>query len=144
MLEQELMALAAACGAALVDAVGTDTWTGLRQAAASWFARGDARHERVELRRLDQIVGLLQTAEATEVEQVRIHLKRRWQDRIEILLEDLDDTERTRAVARLRSLLVQHALSTVALPPRPPLQVDRQILTPIGERRFSSLRPEDG
>ncbi|MFI6937585.1 hypothetical protein [Streptomyces sp. NPDC050287] len=144
MLERELTALAAACGAALVDAVGANTWTGLRQALASWFARGDARRERVELERLDQIAGELQTAEATEVEQIRIHLKREWQVRIEILLEHLDDTERTRAVSRLRSLLIQHAPSTVALPSRPPLQVDPRLLTLIGDIRCHIPPPEAG
>ncbi|MGW3466207.1 hypothetical protein ACWDE9_44675, partial [Streptomyces olivaceoviridis] len=37
MLEQALTALAAAGGAAVVQAAGTDAWTGLRQAVARWF-----------------------------------------------------------------------------------------------------------
>ncbi|PJN40735.1 hypothetical protein CG747_10360 [Streptomyces sp. CB02959] len=139
MLEQELRALSAACGASLVDAVGTDAWTGLRQAVAGWFAQGDAQRERVERDRLDQIAGELQTAEATEKEEVSVSLKAVWQTRIETLLSSLDDTERTLAVTRLRCLLLQHALSTITLPSRPPLQVDPQMLTFFGELRS---RPE--
>jgi hypothetical protein len=59
MLEQALTALAAAGGTAVVQAAGTDAWTGLRQAVARWFGRGDRQRERVELERLDRTAGEL-------------------------------------------------------------------------------------
>ncbi|WP_086708505.1 hypothetical protein [Streptomyces antimycoticus] len=107
MLEQALTVLAAAGGAAVVHAAGTDTWVGLRQAVARWFARGDARREQAELERLDQTAGELQTADGDVAERTRIRLEAAWQTRIETLLEALDETERTRAADQLRSLLAQ-------------------------------------
>jgi hypothetical protein len=48
MLVETLAALAAAGGAAVVQAAGTDAWNGFRQAVARWFARGDAQREQAD------------------------------------------------------------------------------------------------
>ncbi|MFC9399126.1 hypothetical protein ACFTWS_39295 [Streptomyces sp. NPDC057027] len=108
MLEQALTTLAAAGGVAVVQAAGTEVWTGLRQAVARWFGRGDSDRERAELERLDQTAEALTTADANAVESLRIRQEGAWQARIEALLERLDDTERLQAVEDLRALLSQH------------------------------------
>ncbi|MEU5710004.1 MULTISPECIES: hypothetical protein [Streptomyces] len=108
MLEQALTALAAAGGAAVVQSAGTDAWTGLRQAVARWFGRGDRQRERVELERLDRTAGELETADAGVIERERIRQEAAWQARIEALLESLEDTERAQAVEELRALLAHH------------------------------------
>ncbi|MER5756892.1 hypothetical protein [Streptomyces sp. NPDC002088] len=108
MLEQALVALAAAGGTAVAQAAGTDMWTGLRQAIARWFGRGDEQRERAELERLDQTAGELETAEAAAAERMRIRQEAAWQARIEALLEGLDGTERAKAADELHALLAQH------------------------------------
>jgi hypothetical protein len=117
MLEQALTALAAAGGAAVVEAAGTDAWGGLRQAVARWFGGGDPQRERAEGERLDQTAGELATAEAAEAagaagavegERVRIRQEAAWRARIEAFLEGLDDTERSQAAEELRALLARH------------------------------------
>ncbi|TQJ37720.1 hypothetical protein OHU34_44590 (plasmid) [Streptomyces sp. NBC_00080] len=108
MVEQALTALAAAGGTAVAQAAGTDVWSGLRQALARWFGRGDERRERAELERLDQTAGELETAEIAVLERARIRQEAMWQARIEALLESMDDTERARAAEEMRALLDQH------------------------------------
>src|SRR5262245_24281618 len=99
MLDQALEALAAAGGTAVVQAVGTDAWTGLRQAVARWFSRGDKQRERAELELLDQAASELETAEAAGEEGVRIG--HGWRNRFETLLRNLDEAEQARAAEEL-------------------------------------------
>ncbi|WUD71377.1 hypothetical protein OG937_06560 [Streptomyces sp. NBC_00510] len=108
MLEQALVALSAAGGTALVQAAGSDAWTGLRVAVARWFGGGNEQRERAELERLDQTAGELVAAEAGGAERVRIRQEAAWQARFEGVLEHLDDVERIRAAEGLRALLTQH------------------------------------
>jgi hypothetical protein len=109
MLEEALTVLAATGGAAVVQAAGTDMWTGLRQAVAAWFGRGDEQRQRVELERLDRTAEELQSAQVADAERVRIRQEAAWQARIEGLLEGLGDSERARAAEELRALLQQRA-----------------------------------
>lgn len=108
MLDQALVALAASGGTALVQAAGTDVWSGLRQAVAHWFGRGDTQRERAELERLDCTASELETAAAAGAERLYIRQEAAWQARIEALLESLNDTDRALAGAELRALLTQH------------------------------------
>ncbi|SES32180.1 hypothetical protein SAMN04487983_104274 [Streptomyces sp. yr375] len=107
MLVETLMALAAAGGTAVVQAAGTDAWAGFRQAVARWFARGDAQREQAELERLDQTAVALESADATEVDRVRVSSEAAWHARIESALERLDEPEREQAADQLRTLLAQ-------------------------------------
>ncbi len=93
----------------MVQAASTDAWTGLRQAVARWFGRGDAQREQAELERLDQTADSVQDADPGEVERVRGRQEALWQTRIETLMENLDAVQRERAAEELRSLLAQHA-----------------------------------
>ncbi|MEE1939884.1 hypothetical protein V1L54_10775 [Streptomyces sp. TRM 70361] len=109
MLEQALVALAAAGGTAVVQAAGTDAWTGLRAAVARWFGRGDGQRERAELERLDRTAAELEAAGATEeAADERIAQQVAWQTRVMRLLERLDENERERAAEDLRALLARH------------------------------------
>lgn len=109
MLEQALTALAAAGGTAVVQAAGTDAWSKLRHEVARWFGRNDTQRERAELERLDRTASELETAEAAATERLRTRHEAAWQDRIETLLDNLDETERAEAAKELRALLARHA-----------------------------------
>ncbi|MEU0835806.1 hypothetical protein [Streptomyces sp. NPDC005969] len=102
-----MTALAAAGGAAVVQAAGTDAWTGVRQQVARWFGRGNPQREHAQLERLDRTAAELEAAQATEVERVRIRQEAAWQGRIEALLEGLEDIEQARVADELRTLLAQ-------------------------------------
>jgi hypothetical protein len=105
---EALMALAAAGGTAVVQSVGTDAWTGLRQELARWIGQGDEQRERAALERLDRTASDLETAEAAEVEQVRAHQQAMWQVRIADTLDELSGTGQVQAAANLRELLAQY------------------------------------
>ncbi|MFK4100855.1 hypothetical protein ACI2L1_12425 [Streptomyces sp. NPDC019531] len=109
MLPEALTALAAAGGAAVVQAAGTDAWEGLRSQLAQWLGRGDAERERGELDRLDGSAADLADAEPGIAEQIRSRQEAVWQTRIESMLEDLGNEQRARAAAELRQLLDEAA-----------------------------------
>ncbi|MEV5080408.1 hypothetical protein AB0K74_16775 [Streptomyces sp. NPDC056159] len=108
MMDELLMALAAAGGTAVVQAAGTDAWPGLRQALARWIGGGNEQREQAALERLDQTASALETAEAAEAEQVRTRQQAMWWQYIEFALEDLSDAERVQAAEDLRELLAPH------------------------------------
>ncbi|WP_328296941.1 hypothetical protein OG389_03355 [Streptomyces sp. NBC_00435] len=105
MLEQALIALAAAGGAAVVQAAGTDLWEGLRQRVGRWFGRGDAERERAALNNLDRTERELAQAGPASVEGVRRDQTVMWRTRIEGLLENLPASEQAVARAELEDLL---------------------------------------
>ncbi|MFD9339532.1 hypothetical protein ACFWBF_34890 [Streptomyces sp. NPDC060028] len=110
MLAEGLAALAAAGGAAVVQAAGTSAWQELQQAVAQWFGRGDGARERVELERLDRSAAVLEGAQdGGEAERARIGQQAAWQARFEQALESLGEPERERAARLLRALLDAHA-----------------------------------
>lgn len=113
MLGEALTALAAAGGAAVVQAAGTDAWEGLRGRIARWFGRGDEAREDRELERLDCSAAALAAADESTADQVRARQESAWQTRIEDMLEDLDGEQRAQAAAQLQELLEQAA-------PQPP------------------------
>jgi hypothetical protein len=115
MLSQAMTALAAAGGTAVVQAAGTDAWTGIRQQVARWFGRGNPQREQVQLERLDQTAAELQAARPAEAERVRIRQEAAWQGRIEVLLESLEDVERARVVDELRTLQAQQTIPRAVL-----------------------------
>ncbi|MFI9115849.1 hypothetical protein [Streptomyces venezuelae] len=108
MVAEELAALAAAGGAAVVQAAGTGAWQGLRQSVAEWFARGDGDRRRVELERLDHSAAALETAPDEKRSGVRSGQQGAWQARFEQALENLSDSQREEAAAILRALLRRH------------------------------------
>ncbi|MEV6734098.1 hypothetical protein [Streptomyces sp. NPDC051364] len=106
MLAEGLVALAAAGGAAVVQAAGTSAWQGFQEAVARWFGRGDEERERVELERLDRCAAALEGARGGEEnERLSISQQGAWQARFEQALETLSDAEREEAARTLRALL---------------------------------------
>ena len=105
MLAEALTALAAAGGTAVVQAAGTDAWTGFRSRVARWFARGDTGREQVALERLDRTAAALEAAEPGEVERVRAGQEASWQTMFELLLEGLGGEEQQRAADELHDVL---------------------------------------
>ncbi|MFI8320708.1 hypothetical protein [Streptomyces sp. NPDC085529] len=89
----------------MVQAAGTDAWTGFRGRLARWLGRGDAERETVELERLDRTAALLASGDDGAVEREQIRAEASWQSRIEALLESLDEEERPIAATELRSIL---------------------------------------
>ncbi|MER7723542.1 hypothetical protein [Streptomyces sp. NPDC096323] len=109
MLAEGMAALAAAGGAAVVQAAGTSAWQGVQQSVAQWFARGDGERERVELERLGRSAAALESAQDDERTGVRSGQQGAWQARFEQALENLSNSEREEAAGILRALLQTHA-----------------------------------
>lgn len=113
MLTEAMVALAAAGGAGVVQAAGTDAWQGLRWRVAALLGRGDPQREQAELDRLDQTAGALaQSADqdtgqdtSQDVEGAGAQQATAWQARFEGLLESLAEPARTRAAAELQALI---------------------------------------
>ncbi|MFE5810551.1 hypothetical protein [Streptomyces sp. NPDC056491] len=104
MLTDELLTLAAAAGAAVATAAGTDAWEGLRARLGVWFGRGDARLEESVLGELDSSADRLLeagTPTGTELE----HCGATWRDRVAAALEQLDGPDREDAARELSGLV---------------------------------------
>ncbi|MFJ3861728.1 hypothetical protein ACIPRL_36590 [Streptomyces sp. NPDC090085] len=110
MLAEAMTALAAAGGTAVVQAAGTDVWTGFRQGVAGWFGRGgNAQRESAELERLDRTASALEAASPDQVERMRLRQEASWEAWFIAFLEGLDEVQREQAVGELRALLGQDA-----------------------------------
>jgi len=113
MLEETLLAVAAAAGTAVAEAAGTDAWTEFRGRVARWFGRGNTESERTVLEHLDQTAAALQSAGENGLERARIRQEASWETRFVDFLESLDEGERDEFAARL-SHLVQEQTEYVA------------------------------
>ncbi|MGW3954685.1 hypothetical protein ACWEKM_27980 [Streptomyces sp. NPDC004752] len=109
LLDEALAALAAAGGTAVVQAAGTDAWTGLRQTVARLLGRGDGPQTHSALRHLDETAAALARADQGFVEGVGIRQEGLWRAWFGDLLESVDGPERDCLVAELRALVKQHA-----------------------------------
>ncbi len=108
MLVEGLVAVAAAGGGAIVQAAGTDAWTGIRGGFARLLGRGETGREQVELERLDRTRAVLEAAqEGADAELVQTAQVARWQTRLETLLEELAEAERESVVVEVRALVAQ-------------------------------------
>lgn len=106
------MALSAAGGTAVVQAAGTDFWTGLRTRVAGWFGRGDAQREEAALRSLDATAAeLAAAAERGDAAQAQLVQAAMWRGRFQERLESLQEAEQDEAGRVLRALLDEHAAS---------------------------------
>ncbi|MFD0277676.1 hypothetical protein ACFVHB_27715 [Kitasatospora sp. NPDC127111] len=109
MLVEGLTALAAAGGAGIVQAAGTDVWAGLRERVARLLGRGRPETERVALERLDRTREALETAAPGRLAEVSERQAASWQTRLEDFLDDLAPTEQAQAAEQLRTLLDEAA-----------------------------------
>ncbi|MDX3130654.1 hypothetical protein PV367_12830 [Streptomyces europaeiscabiei] len=111
MLVEALVALAAAGGGAVVQAAGTDAWTGLRRRVGEIFGRGDAARATAEIERLDQTARVLAPGASADAAAERLRQEGVWAGRFETLLESLDDGGRERVAGDVRELLAFIAAS---------------------------------
>ncbi|MFE7357560.1 hypothetical protein ACFU8Q_31540 [Streptomyces sp. NPDC057543] len=107
MLVEALLALAAAGGGAIVQAAGTDAWNGVRSGIARALGRGEEAWEQRELERLDQTQAALDAATEGELERVQTAQAAVWQNRLEMLLEELPEAQRLQVAAELRAVIEQ-------------------------------------
>jgi len=110
MLSESLVALAAAGGTAVVQAVGTDAWVAVRDRTARLFARGNAERHATELARLEETARDLSGQADSGTALVRWESS--WRARWEMLLDALPDVELPAAadeLAQVISLAVHHA-----------------------------------
>lgn len=84
-------ALAALAGTALVQAMVTDGWEGVRNKVARLFGRGQA-DPTIE-RRLDAACEQLATALPSELKQMQTTLASQWQTRFDDLIADHPDAQ---------------------------------------------------
>ncbi|MGW0782560.1 hypothetical protein [Streptomyces sp. NPDC002913] len=103
---EALAAIAAAGGAALVSAAGTDLWEAVRSRIAQLTSRGDGEAERVTLQRLDRTATELESAEsdANGADHSRGRLQSEWTVRLSDALDAADDPERNELADYLREL----------------------------------------
>lgn len=106
MLTEALAALAAAGGAAVVQAAATDAWAGTRERVAGWFGRSDGSRVTGELELLDETARLLGQAAPDRLAEVAAYHEALWRARFEAALEAVQGAaQRERAAEELRALL---------------------------------------
>jgi len=87
MLAEALIALASTGGTALVTAMVTDSWEGIRTKAARLFGRGDKQEAEAALARLEQSRAALTAASGAELERAKVEQEIIWRTRLADLLE---------------------------------------------------------
>ena len=88
-----MIELAVIAGTALVNALVTDGWEGVRAKVAHWFGRGDKKEADAALAQLDQSRAELAAAGA-ELEQARARQEIIWQTRMSDLLGRYPEAEK--------------------------------------------------
>ncbi|QES10838.1 hypothetical protein DEJ44_27445 [Streptomyces venezuelae] len=104
-MSEALTVLATTSGTAVIQAAGTDAWTGLRERVARLFGRRSERAEQATLERLDRTAAELEGATDDSAEQIQATLRSSWRDRLVELLEELDDTQRDEVAEELRQIV---------------------------------------
>lgn len=103
MLSESLVALAAAGGTAVVQAVGTDAWGAVRDRTARLFAGSNAERHTAELARLEETARDL--SDETHPDTVLVRWESSWRARWEMLLDSLPDTELPAAADELSQVI---------------------------------------
>lgn len=101
MLSEALLALAAAGGTALVEAVTTDAWLATKSGFLRLLGRGDRSREAVIEQQLERTRAALEAAKPDN-EQIRLAQQAAWTARLEDLL-----SEQPEIADELRALLEQ-------------------------------------
>src|SRR5580693_2560045 len=109
MLTEALTALASAGGTALVTAMVTDGWEGVRARFARLFGRGDARQAEAAAGRLEQSRAALAELSGPDLERARAEQEVIWRTRLGDLLEQ-DPT----AEQELRALVAEVHAQVIA------------------------------
>jgi hypothetical protein len=101
-MEPFSVGLAVAGATALVNAMVTDGWEGVRKKIGKLFGRGDEKRTEDALARLDRSHAELARSSGDDAAQARQQQAARWQTRFEDLLEEHPDAEK-----ELRAILAQ-------------------------------------
>jgi hypothetical protein len=102
MLSEALTTLASTGGTALITAMVTDGWEGVRTRFARLLARGDTAETETVAARLERSRTLLATASGEELERAKAEQVIAWRARLEDLLEQDPDAAQT-----LRTLVTE-------------------------------------
>ena len=102
MLEQGVAELAGAGGTALVTAMVTDGWEGIKARFAKLLGRGDAAEVDRTVVRLDECHALLAGLAGAELQRARAEQELAWRIRLGDLLDRYPDGE-----SELRSLVAE-------------------------------------
>jgi hypothetical protein len=102
MLTEALTALASTGGTALVTAMVTDGWEGVRTRFVQLFGHGDAKQTEAAAGRLEHSRAALAELSGADLEQARAEQQIIWRTRLGDLLEQDPDTER-----ELRALIAE-------------------------------------
>jgi hypothetical protein len=114
MLEEALVALAAAGGTALVEAAATDAWTKAKERFAQLLGRGDQQRAVVVEGRLERTRAELLPLTGAELEQAREVRATEWATRLRDVLEEHPESaeELREVVEQLRAEGVSVTAST--------------------------------
>ena len=102
MLTEALTALASTGGSALVTAMVTDSWEGVKSRFVRLFGRGDAKQAEAAAGRLEQSRAVLAGLSGPALEQVRSEQEIAWRTRLGDLLEQDPSAEQ-----ELRTLVAE-------------------------------------
>ncbi|MBT2509419.1 hypothetical protein J7I98_26770 [Streptomyces sp. ISL-98] len=103
MLPETLTAVASMAGTAVVRAAGTDAWTNFRGRFSRTLGRGEEQAANGELARLDRTAAELASADPAEADAVRAYQAGVWCTRVELALENLEESQRETFAAELRA-----------------------------------------
>nr|WSZ97936.1 hypothetical protein OH820_21735 [Streptomyces sp. NBC_00857] len=103
MLPEALTAVATMAGTAVVQAAGTDAWTNFRERFSRTLGRGEEQAANGELARLDRTATELASADPAEADAVRAYQAGVWCTRVELALENLEESQREAFAAELRA-----------------------------------------
>jgi hypothetical protein len=92
-MEPFSIGLAVAGATALVNAMVTDGWEGVRKKIAALFGRGDQKQTEAVQGRLDQSQAELAKLSGDELAKAQQQLANKWQTRFQDLLDDHPDAE---------------------------------------------------
>jgi hypothetical protein len=109
MLTEALTALASTGGTALVTAMVTDGWEGMRARFARLFGRGDAKQAEAAAGRLDQSRAVLVGLSGPDLERALAEQQAIWRARLGDLLEQDPAAER-----ELRSVVAEVRAQVIA------------------------------
>ncbi|MGW3007440.1 hypothetical protein ACWC9R_01170 [Streptomyces sp. NPDC001219] len=119
MLPEDLRAIAAEAGIAVVETAGTKRWTSFEQQVASWLTQGDRLVEQAEIARLKETATALRTATGACSPNVAAQHAFVWQVHFTNALERLGANARVAAAERLRRLVRDHSADITGPTPAP-------------------------
>ncbi|MEV0036406.1 hypothetical protein [Streptomyces sp. NPDC050804] len=119
MLPEDLRAIAAEAGIAVVETAGTEHWISFGRQVASWLAQGGGQVERTQLARLTKTATALRTATDAYSPSIAARHALDWQIHFTDALERLSAEARGPAAECLRRLVRDHPAGSTRPSPAP-------------------------